>query len=338
MPNLALASTLKTRLKDLDILYIGSRKGMEAELVKKAGLKFRAISCGKLRRYFSLQNISDIFKTLAGIWESFWIVRRFKPAVIFAKGGYVSFPVAVAGWLNHVPVLTHESDTSPGLANKLNARFSTKILVSFEKTLKFFKPGKAIFTGSPVREELREGERKVGLSLCKLDGKKTIMLVTGGGLGASFLNEWIWTNLDALLEKLEIIHLCGAGKLHEVLNRPGYFQTEFADTEMKDLYAATDVVLGRAGANSLFELEYLGIPGILIPLTRGSRGDQVDNAKEFAKKHPALILTEDELSSIKVDDFGSTAIKLAEQKKTIKKDPSGNQAIVDLILKYDKKA
>jgi len=342
LPNIALIQTLKKRIHHLEILYIGSKRGMESEMIPQIGIDFKGISCGKLRRYFSWENFLDPFKTIIGIWQSFWIIKKFKPAIIFCKGGYVTFPVVVAGWINQIPILTHESDLVSGMANKLNAPFSKLVLTSFKKTVKDFKSGKALYTGSMVREELADGNKARALEITNLNVHKPILLIMGGSQGANFINQLIRNNLSEILRYFEVIHLCGIGKLSDNLKKNGYFQQEFANEELKDFYQAADLVLSRAGANTLFELAFLDIPAILIPLNKGSRGDQIGNAEEFAKNHPTLIFTEKEISDMQTKIWAERSIKLLSRtllsnEGESQKKQTANERICELIVQYAKK-
>lgn len=288
-------------MPDLQVLYVGSKKGMEAQLIPAQGYQFKAISCGKLRRYFSWENFLDIFRTVAGIGQSITIIKKFKPAVIFCKGGYVSLPMAVAGGLMRKPVVIHESDLKMGLANRIAAKMATKICVSFPETAKAWHGNKkVVLTGNPVRSELREGEAEKGWKFSGLKPGKKVILIMGGSQGAQFINNLIEQNLTALLEHFQIIQICGKGKIPASYNalppaqKAHYFACEYIGEELKDIYAITDLIISRAGANSLAEIEYLNKPALLIPLVVGSRGDQVDNAESFAKRHRAVVLMENE--------------------------------------------
>lgn len=295
-PNIAILDLLKSRVKNLDVLYVGSRKGMEATLIPAKGWHYKAISCGKLRRYFSWENFLDTFKTLAGVIQSLGIVLKFTPDVIFCKGGYVSLPMAIAGGLLRKPVIIHESDLDMGLANRIAARFARKICVSFPETvLKWQRDERVIFTGNPVRRELLEGKTEKGYAFCDFKPNKKVLLVMGGSQGAQSINAAIRRNLSDLLGHFQVMHICGKGNVDETSDRQGYVQVEFLGEELKDVYAITDLVISRAGANSLAEIEALHLPAILIPLVMGSRGDQVKNAVSFVKHHPSLLVNDADL-------------------------------------------
>lgn len=293
-------------MRELELLYIGATNGMEKKMIEAVEVPYRGIVCGKLRRYFSWQNLVDIFKIPVGVVQSFFIIAQFRPNVIFCKGGYVSFPVAVAGWILRVPVILHEADVIPGLANRLSARFAKAICVAFEESKKYFRHKKVVVTGNPVRTELQFASRKKGLKFLDFMPDKPIVLFMGGSLGAGFLNDLVWRNLDRLLPLYQVAHICGAGKTktpeefaamlpdeHRDLIR-NYRDFSFLDHELKDLYAAADVVVSRAGAMSLAELDFFHMPTILIPLSaKASRGDQIANAEAFAKDHQAVVMGEE---------------------------------------------
>ncbi len=294
LPNIALIEELKGRYpKNLEILYIGSRRGMEVQMIQDVGVPYKGIFTGKIRRYFSLQNLLDMLKLPMGILQAFFILLKFRPKAVFCKGGFVSFPVAFAAWLQRIPVVLHESDTVPGLANKVSGKFARKICVSFEETKKYFPEKKVAVTGNLVRREILRGDVKKGQQFTGFDDSKRVLLVMGGSQGSLFLNELVWNNLDELLQSYQVVHICGKGKVKD-LKREGYKAFEYVDKEMKDLYALADVIVSRSGANTLAELSAVGKPALLVPLTtKVSRGDQIHNAYAYEKKHAAFVLEED---------------------------------------------
>ncbi len=301
-PNIALLETLQARVEQPEILYIGSAGGLEKDLIVARGWPFKAISCGKLRRYWSRENFTDFFKTLRGVIQSIGIIRKFRPEVIFCKGGYVSLPVAIAGGLLRKPVVIHESDLEMGLANKIAAKFARIICVSFMETAhKLAADRRVRLTGNPIRAELLQGNASAGFSLTGFSPRKKVILVMGGSQGAQFINGLIACNLDAILKKYQLVQACGKNNLPANPEREGYFVREFLGDELKNIFAITDLFIGRAGANSLSEIEALGWPAILIPLSAGSRGDQIKNAESFAKHHPAKVLNEDKIDFSKFD-------------------------------------
>lgn len=296
-PNLALISKLKE--KQWDIHYIGSKTGIEKSLIEEIDIPYYPISSGKLRRYFDLKNFQDPFKVLKGIVEAYVIIKKLKPDVIFSKGGFVSVPVVIAGKLNGVPVLIHESDYTPGLANKIAVRFATKMFVTFPEAKAHLPKNKVIVTGSPIREELLQGDRKKGLSFLGFTDKKPVVTIMGGSLGSVTLNTIIRENLHTLLVHYQIVHLCGKGNIDEtLLNVEGYSQFEYLSNELPDVAAATDLVISRAGSNAIFEWLELKKPMLLIPLPKTvSRGDQILNAHSFKKRGFAMVLEEEELTN-----------------------------------------
>ena len=295
-PNLALVPELRAR--GYEILYIGSYKGIEKELITKAGISYKAISSGKLRRYFDLKNFTDPFRVIRGYFQSRKIMKEFKPDVVFSKGGFVAVPVTFAAKKLGIPVIAHESDMTPGLANKLSAPSAVKICCNFPETLKFLPKEKAVFTGTPIRSELLKGDRKKGLELCGFDEEKPVLLVIGGSLGAVHINDQVRAVLDELLKDFQIIHICGKGNLDESLsNKQGYIQFEYVDKELKDLFAAADIMVSRAGANAISEILALRKPNLLIPLSKeASRGDQILNAGSFKKQGFSAVLMEEDMN------------------------------------------
>lgn len=287
-----------------DVLYIGT-SGIEKKLVTEdqasEKIRFRTIRAGKLRRHFSFQNFLDIFWVIFGTLQSFFILLKERPQIAFLKGGYVSVPVALAAWILRIPIVTHESDLSPGLANKIIARFSKKILCTFPNTVRMLPAGKAQFVGLPVRPELAQGNKAEGYALCnfRADDTRPVLLVMGGSQGATRVNQAIESTLPELLKSYRVIHITGQGKQNGHI-ADGYFQEEYVSGELKHLMAITDFVVCRAGANSIFEMLMLKKPMLLIPLEIGSRGDQVQNARAFKEKNWALVLRETEISPEKL--------------------------------------
>lgn len=297
-PNIALLP----RLKELgyDIHYIGSYEGMEKKLIEDCGIPYYGISSGKLRRYFDVKNFSDPFKVLKGYGQARKLLKKLKPDVVFSKGGFVSVPVVFAAKHCHIPAIIHESDITPGLANKLAIPNAYKVCCNFPETLKYLPEDKAVLTGSPIRSELLSGNRKHALDYCHLtDGKPTI-LVVGGSSGSQFINEVVRGILPELLKTYQVIHLCGKGNLDKALHgTAGYAQFEYANQELSDMFALADIVISRAGANSICELLALHKPNILIPLSaNASRGDQILNARSFEQQGFSMVIEEENLSNV----------------------------------------
>jgi UDP-N-acetylglucosamine--N-acetylmuramyl-(pentapeptide) pyrophosphoryl-undecaprenol N-acetylglucosamine transferase len=299
-PNLALIK--KFQEKNWRPVYIGSINGIEKEIIAKTGIPYYGIATGKLRRYFSWQNFIDPFKVIAGFFQAFFLCRKLKPAVVFSKGGFVAFPVVVAAWLNRIPVIAHESDLTPGLANRLSYAFAKVICLTFAESKKYFKSqDKLLITGTPLREELFTGDADKGRNFCGFSADKKTILVVGGGLGAKRINDTIRALLPQLLIDYQVIHLCGKGKLAGLQEMPWYKPFEYLHEELADVMAFTDLVISRAGANSLYELLALKKPHILIPLPKaGSRGDQIANAKHFADLGLSQVILEEQLTPEKL--------------------------------------
>lgn len=295
-PNIALLP----KLKDLgyDIHYIGSYNGIEKKLIEACDIPYYGISSGKLRRYFDLKNFSDPFKVLKGFSEASKLLKELQPDVVFSKGGFVSVPVVIAAGRRKIPVVIHESDMTPGLANKLSFPSASKVCCNFPETMAHLPKGKAVLTGSPIREELLTGNREKALAFTGLSGKKPVLLIIGGSLGSVIVNEAVRSVLPKLLERFDVIHLCGKGKLDQTLTAlSGYVQYEYISEELKDLFALSDIVISRAGANSICEFLALRKPSLLIPLSAAaSRGDQILNARSFERQGYAAVLEEEELN------------------------------------------
>lgn len=295
-PNIALLP----RLKELgyDVHYIGSYTGIEKELIEQFQIPYHGISSGKLRRYFSMQNFTDPFRVLKGFREANALIKSLKPDVIFSKGGFVSVPVVMAGKRRHVPTIIHESDMTPGLANRISIPSASKVCCNFPETLEHLPADKAVLTGSPIRQELLAGDREAALAFCGFTPDKPVILIIGGSLGSVAVNQAVRSILPELLKEFQVIHLCGKDKTDESLkNLKGYVQFEYIQKELKDLFALTDVVISRAGANAICELLALHKPNLLIPLSaNASRGDQILNARSFERQGFSIVLEEEELS------------------------------------------
>ncbi len=295
-PNIALLPALTEA--GYDIQYIGSYNGMEKALIEDYKIPYHGISSGKLRRYFDLKNFTDPFRVMKGFFEANKLMKQLKPDVVFSKGGFVSVPVVIAAKRNKIPAIIHESDMTPGLANKLCFSSASKVCCNFPETVSALPAGKAILTGSPIRSELREGDAAKGREFTGIPDDKPVILIMGGSLGATNVNTAVRSILPKLLENFYVIHLCGKGKLDESLaNLDGYRQYEYIKDELKDLFAMSDIVISRAGANAICELLFLQKPNLLIPLSaNASRGDQVLNARSFEKQGFSKVLEEEELT------------------------------------------
>ena len=278
-PNIALLP----RLSELgyDIQYIGSYNGIEKDLIEPFGIPYHGISSGKLRRYLSARNLTDPFRVLKGFSEARKLIKELKPDVIFSKGGFVSVPVVLAGKRSKVPVIIHESDMTPGLANKIAIPSATKVCCNFPETLEYLPKDKAVLTGSPIRQELLSGNKIAALDLCGFTADKPVILVIGGSLGSVVVNNAVRKSLPKLLEHFQVIHLCGRDKTDESL----------------DIFALADLVISRAGANAICELLALRKPNLLIPLSaKASRGDQILNARSFERQGFSMVIEEEALT------------------------------------------
>ncbi len=295
-PNIALIPGLKER--GYEITYVGSHTGIERELIEKENIPYEAISSGKLRRYLDLKNLSDPAKVVRGYFQARGLIRRIKPNIVFSKGGYVSVPVVLAARHMHIPVIIHESDLTPGLANKLAIPSATMVCCNFPETLADLPEGKAEVTGCPIRRELFEGDAGRAYTFTGLNDEKPILLIIGGSLGSQVINEEVRKLLPTLVSTYQVIHLCGKGNLDPTLNQaPGYVQYEYIRDELPDLFAAANLVISRAGANAICELQALAKPNILIPLSKAaSRGDQILNAESFQKQGFSYVIEEEDLS------------------------------------------
>lgn len=296
-PNIALLPALKEA--GYDIEYIGSVNGIEKELIESQKIPYHGISSGKLRRYFDIKNFSDPFRVIKGYGQAIRLIRKLKPNVVFSKGGFVSVPVVLAAKHCHVPAIIHESDITPGLANRIAIKGAKKICCNFPETMKYLPADKAVLTGSPIRKELFNGIPQNALSLCNFpDHNKPVLLIIGGSLGSKIINEAVRGILPELLNDFYVIHLCGKGNLdNKLAGITGYAQFEYANSELTDMFALADMAISRAGANSICELLALHKPNILIPLSAAaSRGDQVLNANSFKKQGFSYVIEEESLT------------------------------------------
>lgn len=294
-PNIALLPELKKA--GYEIFYIGSKDGIEKKLIEDYNIPYYGVSTGKFRRYFDLKNFTDPFRIIKGFSEAKSILKELKPDIVFSKGGFVSVPVVRAAGALKIPCIIHESDITPGLANKLCIPVASKICCNFPETLQYVPSEKAILTGTPIREELSEGSRKKGLELCGFNENKPVLLIIGGSQGSVIVNKCVRESLPSLLKDFQVVHLCGKGNLDEsLLSTKGYKQFEYLKDDLKDAFAATDLVISRAGANAICELLALRKPNLLIPLGSGSRGDQVLNASSFEAQGFSKVISEDSLN------------------------------------------
>ena len=298
------------------VVYIGSNSGLEERLVQHLELKFVSITTGKFRRYFSWQNLVDFFRVPVSILQSLFFVRRYRPKVVYANGGYVAFPVVMAAWLMRVPVVAHESDLTPGLATRLCMPFVRTLCVNFAETKTGAVP--TVVTGTPIRKELLAGDPKRGREWLRFKEDVPVVLVVGGSLGAESLNRVVYDSLTDLLKEWIVVHVCGTGKLNtEVITSDRYRQLEYINEQWGDVFALADVVVSRAGANTIAELLALGKPSLLVPLPlEASRGDQIENATLLQSRGLSMTLEERNLSS---ENLVSTIRNLFQQLPCFKK-------------------
>lgn len=338
-PNIALLPHLKEA--GFEVSYIGSYGGIEKKLMEELGVTYYGISSGKLRRYLDIKNLTDPFRVIKGLSQAKKLIRQIKPDIVFSKGGFVAVPVVMAAGKCKVPVIIHESDMTPGLANRLCQKHALKVCCNFPETVKMIPDSKGVLTGSPIRQELLCGDRAAGLNFCGFNTSKPVLMIIGGSLGAAHVNDAVRAVLPALLERFQIIHVCGKGKTDATLDgTAGYRQFEYVTDELKDLFAAADVVISRAGANVICELLAMRKPNLLIPLpAEASRGDQLLNAASFQKQGYSAVLNE---ADIKDDALLNAVIDLYEQRdKYIETMSNSRQkdsiaAIVRLIQQYSK--
>ena len=336
-PNLALIPSLQEL--GYEIHYIGSYQGIEKKLIENAGIPYHGISSGKLRRYFDLKNFSDPFRVLKGYGEALKLLKEYKPDVVFSKGGFVAVPVVLAAKHYKIPTIIHESDMTPGLANKICIPSAQKVCCNFPETLKYLPQEKAVLTGSPIRKELLEGDRLSGLQYAHLSANRPVILVIGGSLGSVTVNNAVRKILPRLLSQYQVVHICGKGNLDEgLIGTAGYVQYEYVDAPLKHLFAAADVIVSRAGANSICEILALRKPNVLIPLSAAaSRGDQILNARSFEKQGISTVLEEESLT----EDSLYQAITATDQNRSqfissMEQSPLSNavDTIISLIESY----
>ena len=299
-PNMALIPELQAQ--GYEVHYIGSYEGIESRLIPEMGIDYYGIASGKLRRYIDVKNLSDPFKVLRGYGQARKLLKKINPDVVFSKGGFVSVPVVVAAKSRKIPCIIHESDMTPGLANKICIPCAQRVCTNFPETLEHLPPNKGVVTGSPIRQELFHGEKAKGLAFCGFTADKPVLLIIGGSLGALRVNEAVRAVLSQILEKFQVIHLCGKGKVDESLKEvQGYVQFEYIKEELSDLMAAADIIISRAGANAICEILALRKPNILIPLSASaSRGDQIVNAASFEKQGYSMVLQEEDITDEKL--------------------------------------
>ena len=337
IPAMALFKSLQEQ--SWEIYYIGSYQGIEKELITKEGIPYNPISTGKLRRYFSWQNFSDPLRIMRGLFQARQILRRIKPQLVFSKGGFVAVPVVAAASLLGIPVILHESDITPGLANRLAVRFADQILTTFPETVHDLPATKARYTGTPIRRSLLQGDADQGRQMCDFTDEKPILMAIGGSTGARVINENLRNALGRLLEDFQIVHLCGKGNVVPKLQgQKGYCQFDYINEEMPNIFAMTDLIISRAGANTLFEILQLQLPNILIPLSaKVSRGDQIQNAKSFASQGFSKVLVEETLSKeLLIDTVREVYQDREKYQAAMRSAPvnDSNNTIIGIINQY----
>lgn len=338
-PNIALLPHIKDA--GFEVSYIGSYNGIEKKLMEELGVTYYGISSGKFRRYLDIKNLTDPFRVVKGISQAKKLIKQIAPDIVFSKGGFVAVPVVMAAGKCNIPVIIHESDMTPGLANRLCQKHALKVCCNFPETVKLIPDGKGVLTGTPIRQELLCGDRTAGLNLCGFNTLKPVLMIIGGSLGALHVNEAVRAILPRLLERFQIIHLCGKGKTDQSFNNTtGYRQFEYVNEELKNLYAAADLVISRAGANVICELLAMRKPNLLIPLpAEASRGDQLLNAASFKKQGYSAVLEENEMTDEAL--FNAVTGLYEQREKYIAAMSSGGQkdsisTIVSLLCKYSK--
>ena len=338
-PNIALIPKLHE--EGYAISYIGSYDGIEKQLISDMKIPYYGISSGKFRRYLSLKNLTDPFKVIKGVSEAKQLLKQLQPSIVFSRGGFVSVPVVRAASLLGIPVIIHESDMTPGLANKLSIPSASAVCCNFPETEQYLPKDKAVVTGTPIRKELLCGNPEIARKFCGFTDDKPVIMVIGGSLGSVVLNDAVRGSISELLKKFNIIHLCGKGKIDETLNNtPGYVQYEYIKKELTHMFALASIVISRAGANAISEICALSKPNLLIPLSaKASRGDQVLNAKSFEKQGFSMVLEEEQLTA---ESFRAAVFSLYENRQSYidAMNASANtdsiSKIVSLINKYTK--
>lgn len=335
-PNIALIPILQK--EGWNIQYIGSKNGIEKELIEKENIPYYGISSGKLRRYASLENLKDPFKVVKGLFDAYSLLKKIKPNVVFSKGGFVTVPVVLAAKLLSIPVIIHESDITPGLANKIASKGAKVICVNFPETLKYVGD-KGVMTGTPIREELFKGSAEQGRKLCGFTDHKPVLLMMGGSLGSVKINQCLREALSELINNFNVVHICGKNNVDEDLKgTKGYYQFEYVSDELPHLFAMADMMLSRAGANALAEIVALKIPNLLIPLSQNaSRGDQILNADSMKKQGYSLVLEEEALTKDSlINNIQELYKNINTYKDAMKKamNMSGTEKVMTEIRKY----
>jgi len=284
--------------------------------------------------------VIDPFRVVKGMMQATHIVRKLKPNLVFSKGGFVSVPVVYGAKLNGVPVIIHESDMTPGLANRLAAPFAKRILCSFPEAAKLAGE-KGVYTGTPIRPEILSGDRERGLKTFGFKDGRPVLMMTGGSSGAQSVNKALRDALPKLLESFQVLHLCGPGNFDESIEgTPGYVQKEYLDKEMSDAYACANILVSRAGSNTLCEILALRKPALLIPYPKGaSRGDQIENARSFESRGLCHVLMQEDMTA---ETLLSAIIALYHERgrlyEAMDREPTANgvENVLKEIYKFSK--
>ena len=339
-PHLALLPHLLR--EGYEVHYIGTENGIERGMIEKLeGVAYHAVKSGKLRRYFDWKNFTDPFRVIAGAFQAGRLMGRLKPDVCFSKGGFVSVPVVIGAWLHRVPVVCHESDLTPGLANKICSKFARRVATTFPECAEALGK-KAVCTGTPMRPALFTGSREKGLALAGFSGERPVLMMVGGSSGAQSVNKALREALPRLLEKMDVLHLTGKGNLDGSLTAlPGYKQFEFLSDELPDAIACADLILSRAGSNAICEFQALKKPMLLVPYPKGaSRGDQILNAESFRKRGLCHVLLQENMTA---DSLYDAVLELQRDRESLirnlKNAPpaDGTEAVLGLIHEIEKK-
>jgi len=351
-PIIAIAREIRRRKpKDkLEFFYLGPKDEFASILLSQEGINVKTIFAGKIRRYFSFKNFIDIFKILIGIPQAFFYIFFSTPDLIFSKGGYGSFPVVLSGWLLRVPIFLHESDTVPGLTNKILGKFALEIFVSFPRT-DFFSPKKMILTGNPIRKEILEGVKEKSNELFNLSGERPVILILGGSQGAQKINDVLLIILPEMLKEFEIIHQCGEKNFKQVkaeantvipeeLRKYYHIFPFLRESEMAHAYQVSDIIISRAGSGSIFEIAAAGKPSILIPLKTAAQNHQIKNAYQYARLGAAIVIEEENLTAHfflkKINYLIAHPNDIENMKKKAKEfsQPKAAKIIAEYIVEY----
>jgi UDP-N-acetylglucosamine--N-acetylmuramyl-(pentapeptide) pyrophosphoryl-undecaprenol N-acetylglucosamine transferase len=296
----------ENKLIDVELYYMAPQP-YDTELLAANGITFIPIAAGKMRRYFSLMNIFDVFKTMWGTFRAIWKLFILYPDVIFGKGGYVSFPAMFAAKILRIPVVIHESDSAPGKVNKWAGKFARKIALSFPQAAEYFNKDKVAYTGNPIRQEVTHADRSGGREYLKLEQNLPVVLILGGSQGSQIMNENILDSLQKLVEQYQILHQTGPNNLHLVQETAGivlqssqYKQryhpvAQFDALALRMAAGAADVVISRAGS-TIFEIAAWGVPAILIPISKSNEDHQRKNAYNYARTGAAIVIEENNLT------------------------------------------